>query len=435
MCITKQKSEKEALIAKDVRKPNQITPSLTNLRFIYFIGFFLAVLLYLTLDINIHTRSTVSSDSALVLELKVHKPRAFEQFDTLLQKYKYAEGDVDEEHLLTDTLTEIILDGEVEDSDPSEVSETVWKRVQDYKGPIRVALYTGPGTTMNARNNVPYVLNHCSDGNIRVTSITDGSLDGVGRLYYDVIFVPGGSAGRIFSEMVTQSRKKKKLGPAQKIRKFLSKGGGYVGICAGAYLAAGGKSGKSPFKISMYKTESGMLGDGFISYSEVDKDFSMTESFNQAQVPQNITKLFYANGPIFSDQTLDPEKVNKQFKNEFQDVGVSNPEAVIRIGETEDTYMRIFYGGPKKMRGSNPHTHKRHKGMPIVVTNDFGMGKVVLSTAHPETNVQDSTFEHWNKAREPARCDSSEAKILMSMVYLSARRGPEQVDQEYVYKG
>jgi len=364
----------------------------------------------------------VSGAPKMVLELSVQRPRSLE---ILMQQFNYTDGEFDEEHIVDDPFTQMLVNGEGDEVDDFSKEEENFENVTDIDdnlsdekldlirtktGPIRVALYIGPGTTTNAKNNIHPILQKCSGGTIVVDRIRDGSLGDVGRKKHDVIFVPGGSAGRIYAEMATRSKKKKKLGPQTKIRRFLNRGGGYVGICAGAYLAAGGKSGRSPLKISMWKTDSGMLGDGYFSSTRLDN-----EERDKGIVSQELTndilrnsQLFYANGPIFKNTT----EGNKDFPE------LRNPKAILRMDS--DAYLRILVGSK-----SGKGTHRRHRGSPIVVMNDFGPGKVVISTGHPETDVHSLDYNTWHAPRKPSRCNSAEAQLLISMVYLAANRNPQ----------
>lgn len=396
-----------------------------RLKIFYACGLFVALLLYGTLDITIHASENIFSQRPrVIVQLNLRTPYAIESLYKELkhgETYRYSEGELEEEHLVSDPLTDLVLDSDHVEAefDFSALTELEKKQIEvrnaikNYHGPIRVALYVGSGTTRNAKNNIPKVLTDCSDGTIKVLPFSDASLSTIGRLRHDIIFIPGGSAGRIFTEMAYKSRKAHRIAPQLKIRKFLSKGGGYIGICAGAYLAAGGKSGKSPFKISMFKTESGMLGDGYFSGTQIDADLKayspakpFLKDFDEDEMRDS--QLFYANGPIFKNESF----INSDFPE------MKNPKVILRMGQ--DAYLRILYGKKRS-------THRRHQGMPLIVMNEFGEGKVVLSTAHPETSVHHLTYTDWSKAQEPSQCTSEEAKMLLTMVYLAANRSKEEI--------
>lgn len=91
---------------------------------------------------------------------------------------------------------------------------------------VRVALYDGPGTSGSIAH-VKRALADCADFQVTVLSaeaIAAGGLKG-----FHVVLHPGGSGGG-------QGRALGEAGREAE-RRFLAEGGGYVGICAGAYLA------------------------------------------------------------------------------------------------------------------------------------------------------------------------------------------------------
>lgn len=94
--------------------------------------------------------------------------------------------------------------------------------------PIRVAVYDDAGSegfvepVLKALEGRPGVM----VGRVKAAEIRDGRLVG-----FDVLIQPGGGGG-------TQGRT---LGDAgrERVREFVKRGGGYVGLCAGTYLAVG----------------------------------------------------------------------------------------------------------------------------------------------------------------------------------------------------
>lgn len=104
-------------------------------------------------------------------------------------------------------------------------------RVQAEPAAIRVAVYDDAGITRSIENVVKavaasraYSLKRIKAGEIRA-----GMLAG-----FDVLIVPGGSA---YEQATTLGLKGR-----EEIKSFVRAGGGYVGICAGAYLALCGRS-------------------------------------------------------------------------------------------------------------------------------------------------------------------------------------------------
>ncbi len=94
------------------------------------------------------------------------------------------------------------------------------------RGALRVAVYEDTG----ASHNLPYLLKALGEHSdlrvdrVNAVAIRSGCLAG-----YDVLIQPGGSGSVQGKTLGEEGR--------EQIRAFVRKGGGYLGICAGAYLA------------------------------------------------------------------------------------------------------------------------------------------------------------------------------------------------------
>lgn len=101
---------------------------------------------------------------------------------------------------------------------------------------------------------------------------------------------------------------------AKDIREYVSKGGNYVGICMGAFLAgvfdlSGNNSGG--FNLL---TESGSYSD---SYIETEGAEIKTEKEAALDITWNgkVHKIFFQNGPYFSEPTNSNTKIIAKYKN------------------------------------------------------------------------------------------------------------------------
>jgi predicted deacylase len=96
---------------------------------------------------------------------------------------------------------------------------------------IKVALYKGPGTGGNGPPDLMKQLNG-TNAPTSLVEITPDEIRGGALTNYDVVIFAGGSG----------SQEAKAIGEAGRaeVEKFVGHGGGYVGICAGAYLATAG---------------------------------------------------------------------------------------------------------------------------------------------------------------------------------------------------
>jgi hypothetical protein len=93
--------------------------------------------------------------------------------------------------------------------------------------PIRVAIYEDSGAGKRGTNNVELSL---ADGNLYTTRVINADDVRAGILSkFDVLVQPGGSGSK--------QAKTLEVSGVDSIRDFIKRGGGYLGICAGAYLS------------------------------------------------------------------------------------------------------------------------------------------------------------------------------------------------------
>ncbi len=151
---------------------------------------------------------------------------------------------------------------------------------------IRVAIFEDIGAGKKGTNNIQLSL---YDSNIYATTVIQASDIRAGVLKnYDVLVQPGGSGSK-------QSKSLEDSG-LDSIRSFVSRGGGYLGICAGAYLST-----------SFYKWSLGILnaividrehwnrgsGDVVLDMTPTGKEFfglssdTVTVQYNQGPLLQN----------------------------------------------------------------------------------------------------------------------------------------------------
>ena len=97
-------------------------------------------------------------------------------------------------------------------------------------GRIRVALYDGGGSSSRGISNVFRLLDGAP--NFAVTRVTPEQIGGDALKNFDVVIFTGGSGSRQANTLGAEAR--------NKVTEFVERGGGYVGICAGAYLATSG---------------------------------------------------------------------------------------------------------------------------------------------------------------------------------------------------
>ncbi len=97
---------------------------------------------------------------------------------------------------------------------------------------IKVLIYNGSNTSSNSINGVISDLNYANNNNsipgVTFTYNTSSVINQNTLSGYDLLVMPGGTSGRIYLRDVN----------GDVIRNFVSNGGGFLGICAGAYAAS-----------------------------------------------------------------------------------------------------------------------------------------------------------------------------------------------------
>lgn len=204
--------------------------------------------------------------------------------------------------------------------------------------PLKVLIYNGPGAPKGGVDNVIRVLKPFPQVQVE-TGAPDRFQTLVGDSC-DVVVFPGG----------TGSGQSKGLGEAglKKVRQFVGDGGGYVGICAGAYLAC-----------SNFEWGLGILNAGTVSskWRRGQAMLDLEATRDAAPVLGEVSGLFkvrYNNGPILTPWT--------------------------RTDLPGYTALTVFrtevarYGAPAGVQVNAP----------AQVIAPFGKGRVFVSSPHPE---------------------------------------------------
>lgn len=211
---------------------------------------------------------------------------------------------------------------------------------QDKVGPVRVALFDDNGSFGKGVPSVSEQLG--KDGAFVVTKLK-GPQIGDGTLKhesFDVVIFTGGSG----------HKQADAIGPAglAQVKAFVEQGGGYVGICAGAYLACDGFS--WGVKILDAKTVSPKWrrGEGQVKIQATDKGREILG------FPSDQLDIRYANGPIYKAAGS-------------PDIPDFEPLAFFRTELAE-------HDSPKGAMVNAP----------AMVAGTFGKGRVICSSPHPE---------------------------------------------------
>lgn len=218
----------------------------------------------------------------------------------------------------------------------------------DARAPIRVALFDDNGSF---GRGVPTVFAQLEKAQEFAVQKLNGPQIGDGTLSheaFDVVIFTGGSG----------SRQSKAIGEAGlvAVRRFVEHGGGYIGICAGAYLACDGFSWGA--KILDAKTVSSKwkrgVGDVQIEFTDKGREI--------LGFPSGRLTIRYANGPIYTS-------ANSVSIPDFEPLA----------------FFRTEFAGNGSPVGAMVNA-------PAVVAGTFGRGRVLCSSPHPEQTAGMEAF-------------------------------------------
>jgi hypothetical protein len=205
---------------------------------------------------------------------------------------------------------------------------------------LSVGLYVGLGAgesgVLNVKNNLQ------NNDHIKLIELTSEYIVEQDLSIFDVIIFPGGRAGKQAGGLGEQGK--------EKIKSFVRQGGGYLGICAGMYLATSGFDWSLHILNAVVATEKDewRRGKGFV-------DIEITEEGKE--ILGDIDKVFkcrYSNGPLIKRGTSDSLKsytTAAYFRSEISENGTPS-------GIMMDT--------------------------PAAVFSMLGKGKVFVTSVHPE---------------------------------------------------
>ncbi len=204
---------------------------------------------------------------------------------------------------------------------------------------LKVGIYRGPGSPQGGVDSVTNVLKPFPQ--VQVVVLSERDVGTLNLSAYDVLVFPGGSG----------SGQSKGIGEAglKNVRDFVSSGGGYVGICGGAYLAC-----------SNFSWGLGILNAGTVSNKWMRGQAMLDLQLAPAgeQILGHVKgpfKVRYHNGPI-----LKPAHRT--------DIPAYTTVTVFKTEVAEN-------GTPVGVQVNSP-AH---------VISTFGKGRVFISSPHPES--------------------------------------------------
>ncbi len=165
---------------------------------------------------------------------------------------------------------------------------------------------------------------------------------------FDVVIFTGGSGGKQAGTLGVVGR--------EQVRRFIEAGGGYIGICAGNYLACDGFSWGVKILDAKTKSNRWARGEGQLKVEFTPKGREILG------MPEGLMDIKYANGPVF------------------------NPAGDDAIGDFETL---AFFRTELAENGSPVGAQV---DSPAMVIGSYGQGRVLCSSPHPE---QQDGMEHF----------------------------------------
>lgn len=238
-------------------------------------------------------------------------------------------------------------DAPAEKKAPVSSTKVIPPDINDYKtiiaapknpASLKIAIFDGkgaPGSGIESVCSKVELMAGSTITRLKPEEIASGGLAG-----YDVVVFSGGSGSAQAASLGEEGR--------EKVREFVKKGGGYVGICAGAYLACSNFSWGLGILNASTVSSKWMRGSGFMD-SEVTVD-----GVPILGAVDGTFKVRYNNGPIIKPGTR-------------ADLPAYRPLALFRSEVANNgTPVGVMVNSPAQ------------------AVSTFGKGRVFISSPHPE---------------------------------------------------
>lgn len=215
--------------------------------------------------------------------------------------------------------------------------------------PIRVALYDDAGAFGKGVPRITEQLGKVKD--VKLTIVKGPEIAGGVLKDYDVVIFSGGSGSKQAAGIGDAGR--------AEVQKFVKDGGGYIGICGGAYLACGGFSWGLGILNAKTVSSKWMRGRAEVQIEVTAEGQKITS------IPAKQQEIHYANGPIIKPAGL-------------TELPAYEPLAFFRSEVSEhDSPKGAMINSPAWVRGT------------------CGKGRVLISSPHPEqTEGMENFVEH-----------------------------------------
>jgi glutamine amidotransferase-like uncharacterized protein len=182
-----------------------------------------------------------------------------------------------------------------------------------------------------------------------VEHVTAADICGGELAEFDVLIQPGGSGSAQAQTLGDEGRRR--------VRAFVSDGGGFVGICAGAYLAS-----------TQYRWSLGLLNAAVVDDEHWERGIGKVQlrlppaGRAVMGVDQELIPILYNNGPLLApgnEKQLDKYESLATFETEIAEngapAGVMQGTTAIARGELGKGRVICFSPHPEKTRGGDSY--------------------------------------------------------------------------------
>lgn len=243
-------------------------------------------------------------------------------------------------------------------SEPAERRPETGIAAMSAGGRTRVALYKDMGATGAGPSNIMAFF--AKSANISVTEIRAPEIQAGSLTNFDAVIFPGGSASKQGETIGGEGR--------ELVREFVRNGGGYIGICAGAYLACSSFSWGVHVLDAKTVSPKWRRGAGRVQMQLTPEG---EELLAHSAEPKSI---YYHNGPILAP--------------------AENPDIEDYATLATFTTELAEYDSPKGIM----------TGSPAIASGAYGKGRVICFSPHPEsTSGLESLLEKAIERVVPAR--------------------------------
>lgn len=211
---------------------------------------------------------------------------------------------------------------------------------------IRVAIYTDEGATKKDSPQVQKCLP--ASAGFEIKTLTAKEIRGGALEKFDVLIHPGGSASKQAATLGEAGR--------ERVRRFVSDGGGFIGICAGAYLA----SAEYPWSLGLLDAH--VLDGEHWARGQGEVQLRISSAGRTAfGSDQETCTIHFENGPLLgpgkNDDIADYELLaafNTEITENGAPAGVMKGTAAIARGTFGKGRVVCFSPHPEKTPGLEP---------------------------------------------------------------------------------